>query len=216
MTTETSQTLDRGLLVLEVLAHAQDGRTVTEIAHDLGISRTVVYRLLATLEQHALVRRSSDGRTRPGLGLLNLARTVQADLRDAALPVLRNLSDNMAGTTHLWLREGQDCVTVATVFHAGSTDARQAQRVGSRRRRSHTSVDQACDDVSEPGPLRWHIGMQDPTAGCITFAVGLKGVAGLVAAIGVVRCDGDLSARQTAFVGDGTVRAAAEVIRALR
>ncbi|NBO46554.1 MAG: HTH domain-containing protein, partial [Actinobacteria bacterium] len=48
MATETSQTLDRGLLVLEVLAKAEGGRTVTQIAQELGISRTVVYRLLAT------------------------------------------------------------------------------------------------------------------------------------------------------------------------
>ena len=216
MTTETSQTLDRGLLVLEVLARADDGRTVTEIAHDLGISRTVVYRLLATLEQHALVRRSSDGRTRPGMGLLGLARTVQADLRDAALPVLRTLSETVAGTTHLWLREEEDVVTVATVFHAGSTEATQAQRVGSRRHRSASAVDHACEDVPAVGPIRWHVGHDDPAIGCTTFAVGLRGVAGLTAAIGAVRCDGQLSARQTAYVGDSAVRAAAEVIRALR
>lgn len=216
MTTETSQTLDRGLLVLEVLARAQDGRTVTEIAHDLAISRTVVYRLLATLEQHALVRRSSDGRTRPGMGLLSLARTVQSDLRDAAMPVLRTLAETAGGTSHLWLLDGHDVLTAATVFHAGSTDSPQAQRVGSRRHRAQSAVDHAFDDVGAAGLLRWHVGYDDPALACATFAVGLRGVPGLVAAVGVVRCDGHLSARQTAFVGDSAVRAAAEVIRALR
>lgn len=202
--------------MLEVLARAEDGRTVTEIAHDLGISRTVIYRLLATLEQHALVRRSADGRTRPGMGLLGLARTAQADLRDSAMPVLRNLSEAVAGSTHLWLREGSSVVTLGTVLHAGSTEALDAQRVGSRRPSANSAVDLALTDVGAAGQLRWHVSGDDPTFDCSTFAVGLGGVPGLVAALGVVRCGGALSARQTAFIGEVTVRAAAEVIRALR
>ncbi len=58
MATETSQTLDRGLRVLEVVAESADGLTVTELAAALGIGRTVVYRLVVTLEQHAFIRRA--------------------------------------------------------------------------------------------------------------------------------------------------------------
>ncbi|MEV8152485.1 helix-turn-helix domain-containing protein, partial [Streptomyces fradiae] len=50
MTAETSQTLDRGLRVLKLLADTDHGLTVTELSHRLGVNRTVVYRLLATLE----------------------------------------------------------------------------------------------------------------------------------------------------------------------
>lgn len=57
MTAETSQTLDRGLRVLKLLADTDHGLTVTELSNKLGVNRTVVYRLLATLEQHTLVRR---------------------------------------------------------------------------------------------------------------------------------------------------------------
>ena len=70
MAAETSQTLDRGLRVLEVVAESPDGLTVTELAAALGIGRTVVYRLVVTLEQHAFLRRSADGRCRLGLGIL--------------------------------------------------------------------------------------------------------------------------------------------------
>ena len=56
MSAETSQTLDRGLRVLEVLAGSPGGLTVTELAGRLGVNRTVVYRLVSTLEQHALLR----------------------------------------------------------------------------------------------------------------------------------------------------------------
>ena len=49
MTAETSQTLDRGLRVLKLLADTDHGLTVTELSVRLGVNRTVVYRLLATL-----------------------------------------------------------------------------------------------------------------------------------------------------------------------
>ncbi|CAM5605522.1 hypothetical protein LSPH24S_00373 [Lysinibacillus sphaericus] len=70
VTAETSQTLDRGLRVLKLLADTDHGQPVTELSHKLGVNRTVVYRLLATLEQHALVRRDLGGRARDGLGVL--------------------------------------------------------------------------------------------------------------------------------------------------
>ena len=76
MAAETSQTLDRGLRVLEVVSESADGLTVTEIAQALGIGRTVVYRLVVTLEQHAFLRRSADGRCRLGLAVLLVQRVV--------------------------------------------------------------------------------------------------------------------------------------------
>ena len=76
VTAETSQTLDRGLRVLKLLADTDHGLTVTELSNKLGVNRTVVYRLLATLEQHALVRRDLGGRARVGLGVLRLGRQV--------------------------------------------------------------------------------------------------------------------------------------------
>ncbi|HEU5356391.1 MAG TPA: helix-turn-helix domain-containing protein, partial [Actinocrinis sp.] len=81
---ETSQTLDRGLRALEELADAPTGLTVTELADHLGVNRTIVYRLLATLELHGLARRDAAGRARLGIGVLALARRVQPLLRDAA------------------------------------------------------------------------------------------------------------------------------------
>ena len=61
MPAETSQTLDRGLRVLEVLSDHPSGMTVTELAQALGVSRTIVYRLVVTLEQHGFLRRAHDG-----------------------------------------------------------------------------------------------------------------------------------------------------------
>jgi DNA-binding IclR family transcriptional regulator len=216
--TETSQTLDRGLLVLEVLARAEGGRTVTQIAQELGISRTVVYRLLATLEQHALVRRGVDGRTRPGMALLGLARTVQSDLRDATMPLLRRLAEGAGAVACLWLADGDDIVTVATVLHSGidGSHATHAPRVGSRRPRGASAIDLAISDTESMSAPRWHISHDDPAAGVTTFTAGLTGVAGLGAAVGLIYSGHVVHAKDVARLGELVTRTAAEASRSLR
>ncbi|MCQ4083844.1 helix-turn-helix domain-containing protein [Streptomyces sp. RB6PN25] len=131
MTAETSQTLDRGLRVLKLLADTDHGLTVTELAARLGVNRTVVYRLLATLEQHALVRRDVGGRARVGLGVLRLAHQVHPLLREAALPALRSLADDVGATAHLTLVDGNEALAVAVV-EPSWTDYHVAYRTGFR------------------------------------------------------------------------------------
>jgi DNA-binding IclR family transcriptional regulator len=128
---ETSQTLDRGLKLLTVLAESDSGRTVTELAAALGVARPVVYRLLATLEQHHLAHRAADGRARLGLGVLALASRVQPLLRDAAAPVLRRLADDVGATAHLTVVDGAEALAVAVVEPMW-TQLHVAYRVGSR------------------------------------------------------------------------------------
>ena len=120
MPAETSQTLDRGLRVLGVLAAAPDGLTVTELARRLGVNRTVVYRLVSTLEQHTLVRRDPRGRLHLGLGVLHLASAVQPVLRDLAVPVLRELAEAVGCTAHLTVADGQEALALAVVGPSGA------------------------------------------------------------------------------------------------
>jgi DNA-binding IclR family transcriptional regulator len=131
VTAETSQTLDRGLRVLKLLADTDHGLTVTELAAKLGVNRTVVYRLLATLEQHSLVRRDLGGRARVGLGVLGLAHQVHPLLREAALPALRSLADDIGATAHLTLVDGTEALAVAVVEPTW-TDYHVAYRTGFR------------------------------------------------------------------------------------
>jgi DNA-binding IclR family transcriptional regulator len=131
VTAETSQTLDRGLRVLKLLADTDHGLTVTELAAKLGVNRTVVYRLLATLEQHSLVRRDLGGRARVGLGVLGLAHQVHPLLREAALPALRSLAEDIGATAHLTLVDGSEALAVAVVEPTW-TDYHVAYRTGFR------------------------------------------------------------------------------------
>src|SRR5262245_60205289 len=129
---ETSQTLDRGIRLLRLVSESgARGMTVSEIARALGVGRPVVYRLLATLDEHGLVRREDDGQVRLGLAVLELAAAAEPALREAALPFLRSLADSSSATAHLTVAEGDQAIAVAVVEPRWST-FHVSYRLGSR------------------------------------------------------------------------------------
>jgi DNA-binding IclR family transcriptional regulator len=125
-----SQTLDRGLRLLEVLADAERPLAIAELADALGVHRSIAYRILRTLEDHRLVRRGPDGACELGLGLATLARNVSRDLHVAALPELTAVANEIGMTTFLAVADGDECVTLAAVEPRRSVAV--AQRPGSR------------------------------------------------------------------------------------
>ena len=131
MVAEISQTLDRGLRLLSLLAESSGGVTVTEAAKALGVNRTVVYRLAATLERHGLLRRGPDGRLSLGFAALGLAGAVHPLLRRAAVPALRDLAEDVGATAHLTVADGGEALAVAVVEPTW-TAYHVAYRVGSR------------------------------------------------------------------------------------
>jgi DNA-binding IclR family transcriptional regulator len=113
--TALSQTLDRGLRVLEVLSQAPGPLSVVEIAAAIGLHRSVAYRLVRTLEQHRLVERDAAGGYAPGVGLAALARSVRRTLQAVALPELTALANTLRMTAFLVVRDGPEAVTIASV-----------------------------------------------------------------------------------------------------
>ena len=59
-----SQTLARGLAALQLVASAPNGLTAQQVADDIGVHRTIAYRLLTTLAQYRFVAKGEDGRYR--------------------------------------------------------------------------------------------------------------------------------------------------------
>ncbi|HEX3779575.1 MAG TPA: helix-turn-helix domain-containing protein [Pseudonocardiaceae bacterium] len=109
-----SRTLGNGLRLLELLHDRVTGLGVNEIAAGLGLHRTVVYRLLGTLRAHHLVV-EQDGRYTLGLGLIELAGSVRADLRRAAEPQLATLAERVGATAFLTLADGDEAVSACVV-----------------------------------------------------------------------------------------------------
>ena len=108
-----SQTLDRGIRALEMVAAAPGGMTVQEVADRLEVHRTIAHRLLATLADHHLIARGPDNRFRAGGGLTALASGVQSTLRDTAMPIMRELAEELESTVVLLVREGEEVVGIA-------------------------------------------------------------------------------------------------------
>ena len=178
---ETSQTLDRGLRALTLIASSDKGLSVTELANQLGVGRTVAHRLLATLELHGLVRRDGSGKARPGFGLLPLAAQVQPLLRESAIPILRELAESVGATAHLSVLDGTEAVAVAVV-EPSWTDYHVAYRLGSR----HPADRGAGGRALTAAAGGWVASSGEIQAGAHGIAARLPSGPGLVASIGVV------------------------------
>jgi DNA-binding IclR family transcriptional regulator len=110
-----SQTLSRGIRLLEILAEAPGPMTIAELAESLGVHRSIAYRILRTLEDHRLVMRDDSGRVLTAPGLAALARSVQRDLQTAALPELTVLANELSMSALVVVWDNRECITLVTV-----------------------------------------------------------------------------------------------------
>ena len=211
MPSETSQTLDRGLRVLRVLAASPEGLTITELAARLEVNRTVVYRLISTLEQHGLVRRDARSRLFVGLGVLHLASGVQPLLRDLAMPVLRQLAESIGSTAHLTVADGDAALALAVVAPTW-TDVHVAYRVGARHPLSQGAAGKAITLLEAAEPA-YAVTSGELQVGARGLAAPVRGVEGLRASVGVVTLEGSIDEE---VVAPRVIAAAREVAERLR
>ncbi|MEZ7003768.1 IclR family transcriptional regulator [Streptomyces sp. AD55] len=110
--------LRNGIAVLSAFGDGEPLLGVTEIAGRVGLHKSTVSRILATLEQAGLVERDAASRRfRLGLGVITLAGPLLADLdvRRAACPALRELCERTGETAALLVRNGGEAVCVEQV-----------------------------------------------------------------------------------------------------
>lgn len=212
MAAETSQTLDRGLRVLEVLAEAHNGLTITQLAATLGVNRTVVYRLVATLEQHGLVRRDSGARLHVGLGVLHLASAVQPVLRDPAAPVLRQLAETLGCTAHLTVADGDEALALAVV-EPSWTDFHVSYRVGARHPLTQGAAGKAILLGRERDTAAYVVTTGELQSGAHGLAAPVRDVDGLEASVGIVTLGGAIA---DTVVSPRVLAAAHEIATRLR
>jgi DNA-binding IclR family transcriptional regulator len=111
---DTSQTLARGLRVLDLIAEAQHHITIREVASQMALPRSVVQRLVSTLEAERFLERDPEGGYRLSLRMWSLgcAAVRHRDLREIARPVLRDLSLRSKETVKLSVVSGLDVITL--------------------------------------------------------------------------------------------------------
>ena len=129
MAAPASQTLSRGIRILEILA---DGPlSIDEVAAALEVHRSIAYRLLRTLEDHRLVARDRTGRFALGPRMAALAAGVAHDLQAEALPELTAVANDLGQTAFLAILDGDECITLTSVEPRHAV-ASVAQRPGAR------------------------------------------------------------------------------------
>jgi DNA-binding IclR family transcriptional regulator len=209
--TETAQTLDRGLRLLTLVAETPNGLTVTEAAAGLGVGRAVIYRLVATLAEHGLVRRDAEGRVRLGLAVIQLARRAQPLLAEAAIPALRRLAEDLGATAHLTVADAGEALALAvveptwTAFHV-------AYRTGTRHPLDRGAAGLAIlAGRADDGPP-FVVSTGELQQGAHGVAAPLPAGSGVEASVGVVA----LAELDADLVGPRVVSAAAQISAALR
>jgi len=130
-TAPASQTLSRGIRILELLADAREPLTIDELAARLEVHRSVAYRLLRTLEDHGLVARDSAGRVQLGARIAALAAGVAHDLQAEALPELTAIANELGLTCFLAVLDRDECITLSSVEPRHAVNP-VAQRPGTR------------------------------------------------------------------------------------
>lgn len=125
--------LAQGLQVLSLFTRERTRLSAPEIAQELSLSRTTVFRLLHTLCAAGYMRKEGDERHyTPGPALLGSGFSYLAslDFVEVAQPVLQKLRDESGLSAHLAIRDGSEIVYVAR--YAAKTTVRSSVTIGTR------------------------------------------------------------------------------------
>ena len=125
------RTLDRGLRALSLIAQAESGLSIPDLADRIGIHRTIVYRIAATLEQHGLVARGPKGMLRLGAGIVAMSSRFLPHLREVSQPLLDALAEETGAAAFVSVPQDDQCVAIM-VAEPQNTPLRVAYRIGSR------------------------------------------------------------------------------------
>lgn len=133
-TGEGTGALEKALDVLEAIGSSTEGLSQNALAERLGLPRTTVYRLIATLVARGLVRRDPLRKVYClGFRCIEMARQAYAmpDLAAAAAMELRTLRDLTGETTYLATLDGREVISLERCD--GAHSQRSAAVLGQRK-----------------------------------------------------------------------------------
>jgi len=134
------QSVDRAVSILQILAR-RGAVQVTQIATELGVHKSTVFRLLATLESRGLVEQNSErGRYQLGYGVVQLAAgaTKKHDLSLLSRPVCHELAEKVGETVNVVIHDGRKVISIDQVI--GSPTVTTVNWVGQRTPMHATSA----------------------------------------------------------------------------
>jgi DNA-binding IclR family transcriptional regulator len=209
-----SQTLSRGLLVLEIIGESDAPLSVVALAARLGIHRSMVYRLIKTLEQHGFIRKNPSGGLLLGMRISSLARGVLQSLQDATAPELAALAEELGMTAFLVSYDGESAVTLR------SAEPLNAQTTVAKKPGTRHSIDRGApghvirsqlNPVLHP-PQRFESSQDEVLLGIASIAVPLVIAGNPPAALAVLFLPHVVDAAQ---IADALAAAAARIVAAV-
>jgi DNA-binding IclR family transcriptional regulator len=126
--------LEKGLDILELLADAQRGLTLSEMASSFGRTRNEIFRMLSCLEDRRYIaRKNGDDRYQLTARMFELAHRHPPthDLVTIALPIMRELATDSHQSCQMGMQHDGDVLIFAQVDTPGLVGI--AMRVGARR-----------------------------------------------------------------------------------
>lgn len=131
---EIVQSVDRSLSILEVLSDYEDGLGITDISEKVGLHKSTVHRLLATLIYKGYVKQScSSNKYMLTLKLFELGskRVERMDLVTTARPYLKELVKKTNEVVHLVVYEDTEIIYIGK--EESQNTIRTHSRIGNRR-----------------------------------------------------------------------------------
>ncbi len=114
-----TQTLDRSLDILFLVAESAGPLSVSEIAERTGLKDSTAYRLVQALRDRGLLLREGRSQITLGPALFELARAanqqIGGDLPKLALPLMEDLVRTTGETSYLTVRSGLEVVCIEAV-----------------------------------------------------------------------------------------------------
>jgi IclR family transcriptional regulator, KDG regulon repressor len=191
--------LDRGMALLRVLGASSEPLTLAELSDAIGVSRSTVYSLLATLQRHGMVEKEPRHKTyRLGVAAFELGSAYLSGV--SLLPIFNEVAQRLVNLCHetvkLAVLDGRDVVYLGK--QEGLYTVRIVARVGSRMPAHATAVGKVLlAELSDTALAELYQGYSFPTRTPHTIA-SFRALAEQIAA---VRAQGSAEDREESSIG---------------
>lgn len=138
------KSVGRALDIISIVSSKKGGLGVTEIAKQIDINKSSVYRILSTLVQYGYIEQDIEtGRYKLGYKFLEISSKLldSIDLRSEAMPFLQDLERDTNEVIHLVVYDQGEVVYIEKL--EGNETLRTHSRVGKRAPMHCTSVGKA-------------------------------------------------------------------------
>jgi DNA-binding IclR family transcriptional regulator len=194
--TPTIQVLERAFALLDLLASQPEPLALKDISEKTGLHPSTAHRILNDLTIGRYVDRPHAGSYRLGMRLLEMGNLVKArlDVRDAAIPPMRELHKFTHQPVNLSMRQGDEIVYVERTYSERS-GMQVVRAIGGRAPLHLTSVGKlflAHDDLLRVRAYASRTGLTGHTRNSITDITRLERELAGVLSSGCARDDEEL------------------------